>query len=279
MKARAVLGTPPGWPILLGRTDVAHNTCPDCGEPKSAAAAKCQACYLRAVRSQTCSAEDCERYPDGGKGMCSMHYRRWLKRGDTSLAYPRRDPICSVDGCDRPHHANGLCTWHEQRRRAGLPLDAPRFRSIKGQKPTCWAEGCDEVSSAKGLCPMHYQRWRKHGDPLIRTRLLPDEALHNGWTKRQKTIFYKFGMTPSQFDALLASQGGRCLGCGTDKPKGKNWNVDHCHVGGQVRRILCINCNTILGLAYESGETLRRLAALADADQLARLPATPLPLN
>jgi hypothetical protein len=74
----------------------------------------------------------------------------------------------------------------------------------------------------------------------------------------------KYGITQEQYDELLASQGGRCPGCGTDDPGAKGWCIDHCHINGNVRALMCNRCNTILGLAGEKATTLRNLAAFAE---------------
>lgn len=51
------------------------------------------------------------------------------------------------------------------------------------------------------------------------------------------------------YDAALASQGGSCAICGRPpKPGGRRLNVDHDHVTGRVRGLLCASCNR--GLAW-----------------------------
>lgn len=67
----------------------------------------------------------------------------------------------------------------------------------------------------------------------------------------------KLGITRVEYDALLASQGGRCAVCRRDQPGGKGrWHVDHDHkccpgkkqCGECVRGLLCARCNMALGL-------------------------------
>jgi Recombination endonuclease VII len=77
--------------------------------------------------------------------------------------------------------------------------------------------------------------------------------------ERRRTL-RKYGLTQEQFDELLAAQDGRCAGCGTDEPGAKGWNIDHCHTYGHVRALLCLPCNTIIGLADEDPAKLRGLA-------------------
>ena len=68
---------------------------------------------------------------------------------------------------------------------------------------------------------------------------------------RKKRLMENFGITVEEYDNMLASQGGKCAICGTDKPYSngriKNFLVDHCHETGQIRGLLCHNCNVGLG--------------------------------
>lgn len=69
----------------------------------------------------------------------------------------------------------------------------------------------------------------------------------------------RYGLTPKDYDEFLARQGGRCAICGTDDPpvRGKGngasqqlkklFVVDHCHITGRVRGLLCRKCNTGIG--------------------------------
>lgn len=61
-----------------------------------------------------CSIETCDR-PIYAKGLCSMHYQRMWKYGTTELSRPAVRRSCTVEGCDRPYLANGLCKMHYTR--------------------------------------------------------------------------------------------------------------------------------------------------------------------
>lgn len=58
----------------------------------------------------------------------------------------------------------------------------------------------------------------------------------------------KFGITPEQYDEMLATQGGVCAICLQPPTGAKLMPVDHCHASLENRGILCTNCNTALGL-------------------------------
>lgn len=60
----------------------------------------------------------------------------------------------------------------------------------------------------------------------------------------------RYGITVAQYETMLQQQGGCCAICGVSKqrvPRLKHFSVDHDHVTGVVRGLLCSGCNTFLG--------------------------------
>ncbi len=76
---------------------------------------------------------------------------------------------------------------------------------------------------------------------------------------RAATLKNKFGITPEQYDTMLAAQGGHCAICPATKPGGraKFFHVDHDHATKKVRGLLCHNCNTGLGMFRDNVNFLR----------------------
>jgi hypothetical protein len=90
------------------------------------------------------------------------------------------------------------------------------------------------------------------------------EVADQRWlTKRNGMLLRKYGITQAEFDALVAYQDGRCAICGhipqvnrANTRTGRTWTglqIDHDHVTGTVRGLLCIRCNTTLGHIETSG--------------------------
>ena len=80
--------------------------------------------------------------------------------------------------------------------------------------------------------------------------------------KRRPHLKKLYGISPPEYDAMLAAQSGRCAVCGMaagDAPRGVLY-VDHDHSTGRVRALLCSGCNGALGQAREDPKTLRALA-------------------
>jgi len=78
----------------------------------------------------------------------------------------------------------------------------------------------------------------------------------------ERELKKKYGIDGDKYLEILAEQGGRCAVCQSEKPSSgehpKRFAVDHCHRSGKVRGLLCISCNTMLGLAKDDRFTLTR---------------------
>ena len=75
----------------------------------------------------------------------------------------------------------------------------------------------------------------------------------------------KYGLTIEGYDTILKNQNGCCAICGTSKNirivSGKEQHthlvVDHCHITGKVRGLLCYTCNVGLGMFRDNTEYLK----------------------
>lgn len=81
---------------------------------------------------------------------------------------------------------------------------------------------------------------------------LPDgkAAQRNGHYKR------KFGITLQDFNEMNERQGGLCAIC-RRLPGKRSLHVDHDHITGEVRGLLCYNCNRALGDLREDPVLIR----------------------
>lgn len=69
---------------------------------------------------------------------------------------------------------------------------------------------------------------------------------------RRAHLMRNYGTTPEAFDALVASQKGKCAICS----KAAKLGQDHNHDTGKARGALCQTCNTLIGMAKESPAVL-----------------------
>jgi len=82
--------------------------------------------------------------------------------------------------------------------------------------------------------------------------------------QRAHTLKHLYGLSVEQWDKMLIEQSGLCALC--DEPM-RNPHVDHSHTTGEVRGLLCLRCNTMLGNVELI--TISRIEAYLGVDFLA----------
>jgi endogenous inhibitor of DNA gyrase (YacG/DUF329 family) len=89
------------------------------------------------------------------------------------------------------------------------------------------------------------------------------------WNKRSPSYMrqYLYGMQEGEFEALLERQDGKCAICSSSEWIGKHNkpHVDHDHVTGKIRGLLCGRCNAGIGQFQDDPARLRAAAAYLEA--------------
>jgi hypothetical protein len=81
---------------------------------------------------------------------------------------------------------------------------------------------------------------------------------------RKDNLRSRFGITPEDFSRMQQEQEGVCAICKQPETIKRNGHVqalsvDHCHVSGKIRKLLCSRCNHILGQIEESIDILESM--------------------
>lgn len=95
-------------------------------------------------------------------------------------------------------------------------------------------------------CKSCRRRYRSKEDPRV---------------SKDRMMRWKFGISLDEFEEMIKEQEGRCAACGDLPSSGKVLHLDHCHKTGRIRRPICGNCNTALGLLKESPKKIHGLLA------------------
>lgn len=209
-----------------------------------------------------CAVPGCEK-TSRSKGVCEMHYMRWQRTGSYD------DPRERGYGQKSSHPL--YITWMGAKRAKILGdgwADFWQFVADVGEKPgpnwrlyrvdqgkpyekgnVRWREGvftADKYESKAALTKARYEH-----------RKAKSRATHDPLKYRSRMLKKMYGLTPEQYEEMLAAQGGVCGIC--KKPETRTYAVkgvvrirplcvDHCHNSGKVRELLCSHCNTALGL-------------------------------
>ena len=81
--------------------------------------------------------------------------------------------------------------------------------------------------------------------------------IRRGYYKPHDTARRKFNLSEAEYNTLINRSQGLCEVCNI--PMGDKRCIDHDHVTGEIRGVLCNNCNTALGLVGDNVTTLTKL--------------------
>lgn len=162
--------------------------------------------------------------------------------------------ICKYELCSDPAQSAGFCYAHYGQLHRGETL-----RPKKGS-PEYYASKLNE-NGEKQCSRCGY--WLLANEFYVRY----DSKTPLGRAHCNRcNILRRMGLTARDYDAILASQGGRCAICGTDQESagGRTLCVDHDHsccpgtgsCGRCIRGIVCNACNALLGFARDNRDIL-----------------------
>jgi hypothetical protein len=77
-------------------------------------------------------------------------------------------------------------------------------------------------------------------------------------TLRFNSDLKRYGLTIKSYKVLVDKQAGVCAICGESETTFARLSVDHCHISGRIRGLLCNNCNRGIGLLKDSATILLR---------------------
>lgn len=210
--------------------------------------------------SRKCEWDGCN-IPARACGYCRSHYK-----------VARREGILHPGKYQRDHPLYGM--WWARRKESILVPewheDFWAFAEAVGEKP---GKFYSLVTLREGPFGPDNFEWRAH---IKRNPGESKRAFHArkwqaqnerrpGWDS-QRSLKRKYGITGAEYNSMLKAQGGVCAIChGPEKKIDhktrllRRLAVDHCHVTGKVRGLLCSRCNMTIGHIDESLELLRSM--------------------
>lgn len=137
-------------------------------------------------------------------------------------------------------------------------LDLPRESfSIRRKSPDGLNLVCKTCANAYRKA--WYKANRQHAINKAAAWRLENRERYRDWQKqytkrtetqrRKRSLAENYGISPDDYEAILASQGHKCACCQCSSPGGRSshFHVDHDHITGTVRGLLCTRCNLGIG--------------------------------
>ena len=110
-----------------------------------------------------------------------------------------------------------------------------------------WCKACQNASTKAATNPEKHRQYsaayRANNSGLVSK------------SNKKYLLKHKYGLEPSDVQHLLESQNGNCAICCRPLVR---VNIDHNHLTGKVRGLLCYSCNIGLGLFLDSPDILLR---------------------
>lgn len=229
---------------------------------------------------------NCNEKPLLAKGLCGACYHRMRKTGSVQRTNVRNTGLCSAEGCAEQAFAKGMCPHHYEKARH--PLKGI-WMTIRSRNPGGFPESWDRFETfladvGERPSPKHQLRRRDSHSVYSKENvfwLVPIGQNTGSYTPEQQAsygrewhLMRKFKITGEQYAALLNAQGGGCGVCGNKEthtyPSGKlkDLSVDHDHDTGEIRGLLCFNCNQGIGRFQNDPVRLRAAADYLDRHQV-----------
>jgi len=212
--------------------------------------------------TDNCVAHGCERIAVT-KGVCLMHYKRMRDHGHYG---PR-----TADRGTRKSHPL-YQRWRAFQRKAGREAfgdwnDFWRFVEDIGPRPSPnhWLRRKDAGAPIPGNLHWAEKTGFDFGTPDGKRAYLANLRTTNPRAGRDSYLQQAYGITIEQYDEMFQAQNGVCAIC--ENPEWiinnktgdvRALSVDHDHVTGQVRGLLCTNCNKMIGHSHDNQRILAR---------------------
>lgn len=173
----------------------------------------------------------------------------------------------SCKECDASRHAK--LTEGRERKKPGKPKGQPKDPA---SPKTCRACGVTKTHADFSLSRQAtetqnavYRSECKECSSVRARQWFADNSDRANDNRRRWNLQKTYGLSVTQYNALMRKQGGVCAVCGKSELSehgrtGKQFRlaVDHCHRTGAIRGLLCQKCNRAIGLLDDSPALMRK---------------------
>ena len=133
-----------------------------------------------------------------------------------------------------------------------MPIITDEMRE-NGVRPKCFVEGCNRQVAI---------RWDRGYYEVTCWKHAKDGTLRPSATKqaiRNYNLWNQRGITFNDRQVMFEEQDGRCAICGREESEfSRPLGVDHNHKTGQIRKLLCNHCNSVVGIVETQMDLVKK---------------------
>jgi hypothetical protein len=130
-----------------------------------------------------------------------------------------------------------------------------------GGRATQFGDKCKdcgvELTLENGILNGHNVKVRCRKCENLRASQRPSRV--NG-ARKDQYLQWKYGITLEQYKEMLVAQDNKCAICKQECITGRELAVDHDHKTGEIRALLCIRCNSVLGQINDNISLLHEIS-------------------
>lgn len=160
-------------------------------------------------------------------------------------------PAPTIQELNRDHKRTLAMSLRDRRRSAGLcpqcGIRAPRQGMYNCEDCADRYSELREIKISRGLCGNGCGRARREGKTTCSECAARSSRYRGEHPGRPSRILRVYGITEEDYERRFAAQGGRCEICGGEPKGGAPLFIDHDHLSGKVRGLLCSKCNLRIG--------------------------------
>lgn len=209
---------------------------------------------------KTCSIEDCWS-PVKGYGYCNKHYQLFKRNGkpEKLIKTARSHPLYIIwfekkqnnRLCEEWMIFKNFCEGVGQRPEGNFVLKRPDPNNLYSPNNFEWYE--------------HLKKEENETDKDWWARKWANRRHRNPDTEYDRNLQRSFGIGLNDYLEKFKNQNGVCaICCKEETSKSQSGTlrrlaVDHCHLTGKVRDLLCTRCNKTIGMAEDNTELLQEM--------------------
>lgn len=131
-----------------------------------------------------------------------------------------------------------------------------REKVIAGSKKPPLCPNCGDIKIENFYVSKNGRRTNAYCKSCHKKRCSENWHSKSAIEKQASRVKAMYGINPEEYITMHEKQNGKCAICGESPKTLRGLHIDHSHITGKVRGLLCHGCNTGIGALKEDAQIL-----------------------